>query len=312
VADRRYVWVEDRRGTRLPFSKGILTNSVMVAGINPEAAYRMAETVEDDLFAAGREVVGVEELTATVERVLHNQLGPGAAATWSTWVGARRAGHPVVVLIGGGTGSGKSTVATRLGARLGISGVVATDAIREVMRGSFPETVLPVLHVSSFEAHLAVGTALPGDHDPVVAGFRQQVEVVISGVRRLVDRALREATDLILEGVHLVPGLLAEDLARWKRKAAVTEMVLSVPDPERHRAHFLTRLERSQSRQPRRYLENFEGIRRIQRYILIQAKAHGVPELEMWDLDESVQTAAELTVHRVISWAGRQLRRVGS
>lgn len=298
---RRYVWVEDKRGTRLPFSKGILANSIMVAGIDPEMAYRLAETVEDQLFAAAREVVGVDQLTATVKDAIHDRLGIGTADAWSAWVEARREGHPVLVLIGGGTGSGKSTIATRLGSRLGISRVVATDAVREVMRGSFPESILPVLHLSSFEAHAAVRAPLPEDHDPVLSGFREQVEVVASGVRRLIDRALREVTDLIVEGVHLVPGIFSQDLPRWTKTAAVTELVLAVPDSELHRAHFLTRLERSQSRLPHRYLENFEGIRRIQRYILLEADAHHVPTIEIEDIDEALRYATQLTVQRVVS-----------
>ena len=52
----------------------------------------------------------------------------------------------------GDRGSGKSTIATQLAARLGIVRVVATDAIREVMRSMLSPELMPTLHTSSFQA----------------------------------------------------------------------------------------------------------------------------------------------------------------
>ena len=44
----------------------------------------------------------------------------------------RRLARPLIILLGGPTGAGKSTVATMLASRLGITRVIPTDAIREV------------------------------------------------------------------------------------------------------------------------------------------------------------------------------------
>ena len=155
MVERRYVWVEDRRGTRLPFSKGILATSLTATGVTPQDAYRVAEAVEDGLLDDNRDLVHVDELVGTIQKQIDRQIGSPEAAAWSSWIEVRRAGHPIIVLLGGATGVGKSTVATRLAARLGISQVVATDSVREVMRGIFPEEILPTLHVSSFEAYSA-------------------------------------------------------------------------------------------------------------------------------------------------------------
>ena len=69
---------------------------------------------------------------------------------------------PLVILIGGATGVGKSTIATQLAHRLGIVRVVATDAaIREVMRAMLSAELMPALHVSSFQADRAAPRAAP-------------------------------------------------------------------------------------------------------------------------------------------------------
>ncbi len=60
------------------------------------------------------------------------------------------------MLIGGATGVGKSTIATQLAARLGVVRVVASDAIREVMRAMFSRELMPSLHTSSFDADAAL------------------------------------------------------------------------------------------------------------------------------------------------------------
>ena len=68
----------------------------------------------------------------------------------------RELDRPIVILIGGATGTGKSTVATEIAYRLGITRVTSTDFIRQTMRAFFslnsvPETqVLSVRKVSRF------------------------------------------------------------------------------------------------------------------------------------------------------------------
>jgi 2-phosphoglycerate kinase len=58
----------------------------------------------------------------------------------------------VIVLLAGTSGTGKSTLASLLGTRLGISTVLSTDSIRHVMRNFLVEKKNPVLFCSTYEA----------------------------------------------------------------------------------------------------------------------------------------------------------------
>ena len=109
-----------------------------------------------------------------------------------------------MILVGGATGTGKSTVATEIAYRLGITRVTSTDFIRQTMRAFFSHEFMPSIHYSSFEAAIAV----PDADDPLVAGFLEQSRQVLVGVRASIERALQEGWSMVLEGVHLVPGLL--------------------------------------------------------------------------------------------------------
>jgi len=139
---------------------------------------------------------------------------------------------------------------------------------------------------------------VPPDHDPVVAGFQQQAELVAVGMRRLVERALAENNGLVLEGVHIIPGMLAADVERWRSMGAVCRVILAVPDASDHQAHFLARLEH-QARRPERYLDHFADIRSIHRYLVLQAEAQAIPIVEVGSLDETVQAVLELVIRSV-------------
>ena len=77
---------------------------------------------------------------------------------------------------------------------------------------------------------------------------------------------------MIVEGAHLVPGFLKEDL--WD-KAVVIQMVLVVDDIDRHRGHFYVRdQETGGVRSLEKYVESMDKIRRVQDY-LVQAAQEG-------------------------------------
>ena len=58
----------------------------------------------------------------------------------------------VIVLLIGTSGTGKSTLASLLGTRLGIQTVLSTDSIRHIMRNFRSESENPILFCSTYEA----------------------------------------------------------------------------------------------------------------------------------------------------------------
>jgi 2-phosphoglycerate kinase len=179
--------------------------------------------------------------------------------------------EPLVIVIGGATGTGKSTVATEAAHRLGITRLTSTDSIRQTMRAFFSREFMPTIHYSSFEA----GAAVPDADDPLTAGFVEQSRNVLVGVRASIDRALEEGWSIILEGVHLVPGLFPMDV----EGAVLCPCVLSIEDETTHAQHFFSRHDGS-ARPLASYLDHFAEIRRLQRFIVEKAEREGVPVLE--------------------------------
>jgi 2-phosphoglycerate kinase len=192
---------------------------------------------------------------------------------------------PVVILLGGTTGAGKTSLALEVARRLGISRVLSTDSIRQVMRIMLSPELMPALHTSSFEAHRKTPVQISED-DPEVEGFMAQATVVSVGARAIIERAIEENTSLVLDGVSLVPGLI--DVARYAGSAHIFFLLVARLDVDAFATHFADRAEREKMRSAARYVDRLEEILRIQEYLLEQAESHEVPIVDNITLEGSV------------------------
>ena len=193
---------------------------------------------------------------------------------------------PLVVLVGGATGTGKSTVATEVAHRLGITRVIATDVIRQVLRASFARDFMPSVHSSAFEVGME--------------GYAEQAEAVGTGVAAIVERACDELTPIVIEGVHVAPGMLSADLAG---RCLVVEAVLVVEDKGLHRAHFEARGDR---RPAERYLERFDQIRFLQDHLAGKASARRVAVIDNANIDEALGRVMDLVLQAVHGLSGTE------
>ena len=304
---RRSIIVRD--GTHgLPFSKGLTANTIIASGLSPERAHEVAAQVEDALIERGDDSLDASELRALVAATIRETAGDRYATAYEKWQAIGSLDVPLIILIGGATGVGKSTIATQLAARLGIPRVFSTDGIREVMKSTVSEAFMPTLYTSSFDAADVVAAKVsPGD-DAVLVGFRDQVSAVAVGVEALIDRAVRESTDMVIEGAHIVPGFL--DLASHSDAVIVT-IVIEVEDEQLHRSHFHVRAHDTRHRPVERYLAHFDNIRTIQKEIRSFALQNGVPIIANFNLDATLRSVIDHVIDRATDAASSRSRPSG-
>ena len=193
---------------------------------------------------------------------------------------------PIILLIGGATGTGKSTVATEVAYRLGINRVTSTDIVRQTLRAFFAEEYLPSIHRSSFDA---------GSGEALVEGFLDQTTNVLIAVEASIERALQEGWSMVFEGVHLVPGMVSAA----RDDATVVHCVLSIHDETAHAGHFWIRDEASAGLRPvEKYLERLDDIRRLQEFIVERARETNVPVIENTNADDTISAVIELVLER--------------
>ncbi|WP_027482695.1 ATP cone domain-containing protein [Deinococcus pimensis] len=296
--------VTDDTGLAVPFSKGILAQSLLAAGLSPDFARRVARETQQRLRGTQPRTVSREEVSRTVEHILRRDIGEDVAARYHLLRLIRRPGRPIVVLLGGVSGTGKSFLASEIAYRLGIPRIVSTDSVREVMRAMVSPALLPTLHASTFnawEALLEPGEARPEhpSEEQLVAGFREQVAQVSVGLGAIVRRSIEEGTSVVLEGVHVAPGYLMSEAFAG---AFVVPMLVTVPDEEEHRRHFEARDHQTEQHRPLgRYLRYFKEIRVLHDYLAELGRRTNVPTLHALSLDEAADQAVEIVAQRVLA-----------
>ena len=282
-------------GHKVPFSKGLLATALTSTGLPPQRAYAVALDVEWQLLQAEEREVAVEDLRRLVEKVLADSGEQMYLRRYRIWNQMAAEDRPVIVLIGGATGVGKSTIAAQVAQRLGIVRTISTDAVRQAMRAFFSDKLMPSLHYSSYEAGPAVRMPLGSGVDPALLGFMEQVEMVSVGVRAIIDRAIKERISMVVEGVHMVPGMLGLEAAQeGMSDALLLPLVVVVKEEALHRSHFLVREQQTSGRRMlARYLQGFEEIRKIQDFILERAELEGTLIVDNVNIDETVGTVVD-------------------
>jgi 2-phosphoglycerate kinase len=298
-----------RADRETPFSRGILAQTLAQAGAKPELAHQIASEIRAELLAEERYTVEEEEVLARVrdKLVKKDVLVVGRLDKWRI---LRESTEPIVVLIGGATGVGTSTLAADVARRLNIQSVVGTDSIREVLRRAISPDLLPILHKSSYEIKREDLRVPVEETETVLFGFRQQAAQVAVGVEALVDRGLKEGTNLVIEGVHLVPEII---LGRYRDHPNVCPMVVYLSDEHVHRSRFYIRALGTAMRRPaEEYIVYFKEIRQIHDYIVESADRAGVQKVENLSIENTSDAAVEIVTNRVSGIAERAGRRSAS
>ncbi len=288
------VVTDPERRIKLPFSRGILTRSITLAGVDVGVAYIIATEVQKALEGRKAHVVTTEEIRGLTYGSLLKHGLKEAARRYLFWRQLRRLKMPITILLGGATGVGKSTLATELAFRLGIRSVIGTDTIREVMRKIIAPELLPDLHTSSFLAWKTVGPVNGGK--PLIRGFEEQVRHVAVGVNAVLERTHREGFNAVLEGIHLVPGFVEPDEHDFM-------YVITVGSKEALEAHFYERSLYS-ARSAEYYLKHIDSIIEVQEYIVKMARKHGVPIIKNVELEKTVGEIMEGVIERLMRELG--------
>jgi 2-phosphoglycerate kinase len=285
------------KGSReTPFSRGVLAQTLAQAGAKIELAHRIASEVRTELLAEERLVVEEEEVLARVRAKL--QITDALVVPrLDKWRVLRETTEPIVVLIGGATGVGTSTLAADVARRLNIQSVIGTDSIREVLRRAISPDLLPILHKSSFDIKPEDIRMPVEDGDTVLFGYRAQASQVCVGVEAIVERGIKEGTNLVIEGVHLAPEIILE---RYKDHPNVCPLVVYLSDEEAHRARFHVRALGTAMRRPaEEYIAHMEEIRQIQNYILRSAVRCGIYAVENLSIESTSDAAVAFVANRV-------------
>ncbi len=285
----RQIFIEEGEDRAL-FSLERLADSLEAIGLDHDLAHQIASEVAQKILSSQSRVIKRPQLFKITLKILKDGYGSQYAERYQAWYRFRkdRQHKPLVILISGASGVGKTSVGLALANQLKISHIASTDAIRQIMRLMISPELMPALHTSSFSAWKHTGAELGGEHPPVVQAFREQAVRVGVGVRAMIERAVEEHANLVIDGVHLLPDLI--DLSAYKDQATFIWMILYLDDKKHYAERFEFRSEEATQRSSHHYVENLDAILEIQQHILEVGEAHRIMTVENANFEETVQS----------------------
>ena len=284
-----------RRNATAPFSKGLLTQSITSAGVKPEEAYQIAFYMETNLMKKGIFRISKKKLFEEVYRTISKKYSPKIAQLYKLASRIDELDKPLIIYIGGASGTGKSVMATFLAGRLGINKITGTDTIREIMRLVFKRDLLPSLHNSSVKAGIGMPKTLDKSNR-LIGGFCLQAQQVSVGVKAVVDRAVKEKTSMIIEGIHLLP-YMQQILKEGTKRAYHIPITLSLMNEKHHKDRFFERGKNNELRKIDPYLRSFENIRIIHEFCASESEHYEIEVVDNEDFDETTNTLTQLIIN---------------
>ncbi|MDX2456616.1 MAG: hypothetical protein QNL87_03830 [Gammaproteobacteria bacterium] len=281
-----------------PFSVGILTHSLQTCAIPPEMAMRGARKVRAKLRKVGHREIDHKALRRVIYRCLRENCSQEAADRYLSWRRFENSGIPLILLIGGTTGSGKSSVSSELAYRLDITRHQSTGMMREIIRSYLSPQMVPTLGYPSFEAWRGLAGSVDGIRqdieNPVVTGFLSQFAAMKLALEATIDRAIEERHHLILEGVHVVPTELKLEVK--ERTAVVIPIMLASMKKELLHKQLKRRGREKNRHQVSNYLGSLDDIWDLQSWLLDEADKAGIPIIENWYIEDTVRAALDLVI----------------
>lgn len=215
----------------------------------------------------------------------------------------------VAVLLAGTSGTGKSTLAGLLAARLGITTVLSTDNIRHMLRSFAGKDENPLLWASTYQAgdHIQTGDAAQ-DSAPstsygsaaseshtrwdakkrAVKGYKAQSEMVMESLDRLITSCAARHESLVCEGVHLSLNFVVQLM---QRHPTIVPFLIYISNEDKHKERFAVRAKHmTMDPAANRYVKYIRNIRTIQDYLCRQADKHMIPKVDNTNVDRSVAT----------------------
>ena len=285
----------------MPFSVGILAHSLETCAISPETAMQGARKVLANLTKTGHREIDHKALRRVIYRCLHAHCSSQAADRYLSWRRFENSGIPMIILIGGASGSGKSTISSELAYRLDVTRHQSTDMMREIIRSYLSPQMVPTLAYSSFEAWRGLPDCVDdsqADGHPVVAGFLSQLGAMQLAMKATIDRAIKERHHLILEGVHVVPTEL--NLEVREEEAVIIPLMLASMQKKLLHKQLKRRGREKNKRQAPHYLEHLDDIWELQSWLLDETDKAGIPIIENWSIEDTVRAALDIIIGELV------------
>jgi len=176
--------------------------------------------------------------------------------------------RPVVVLIGGNIGTGKSTFAQELTDRLASTNLLPTGLVRSILQSMYSEAKHPELFRHSYQL-----IELAEDHSDElgIALFSSQAAMIQAALERIISFAFSEGQNWIIEGNHVTAGFIL----KMREQFPVIGLGLRVSDERRYK-----KLVSGPTHHRRLTRRQHEFTRTVHDHLVKEFEEHSIPLFE--------------------------------
>jgi 2-phosphoglycerate kinase len=281
-----------------PYPIAILIGRLRLSGVSGINAERIAETVLTEF--SDNKVVEEKSILSLIRNELSSLSSDISKAfeILTQYDDLRRSSQntpPIILILEGASSTGKSMIALEMIFNLGVTRILSTDTIRQVLRSIKDEKETPELFCHTYQAHIhkQVGSE---SLDPILRGFLAQLEHIDPFVKRGVQKFVNEGTDTLVEGVHIIPGNLQ------RLSAGIIEVLIN-PDTNTHEEMFVSKYRsgklRTVSKDEEIRTREFKAAKMIQEYMVEQAKTKNTHIIPFKDYGIAVASISEIVVKKV-------------
>lgn len=187
----------------------------------------------------------------------------------------RRIRTPLLFLIGGYAGVGKSTLAQKIMNRIPHSNLVPSGILRADVQARNSKDEVPELYKSTFDLHALLSPTLPEEQraDGVIELFKKQRDLVMGNFPTMATFAETEHQHLIFDGNHISPTCTSCTIGGG---VIPIEVYLMVTDPDTH----YRMISGPTHNRPDLTLEQWKTARTLHEFIVHEAEDAGKPVIE--------------------------------
>jgi 2-phosphoglycerate kinase len=280
------------------YPMAILRGRLKLSGLSDTDADRIIERIITDFSA--QNTVDEKSILSLVRdelSILNSEIAD-AFEILTQYENLRRSSRdtpPVILILEGASSTGKSMIALEMIYNLGVTRILSTDTIRQVLRSIKNENENPELFCHTYQAHMHKQVGLE-KLDPVLRGFLAQLEHIEPFVKKGVIKFISEGTDALVEGVHIIPGTLNE------LGEGIIEVLIN-PDSKTHEEMFVSKYRsgklRTVSKDDEIRTAEFQAAKIIQDYMVKQAKDSDTRIIHFNNYENAVSSISNIVVRKI-------------
>ena len=200
---------------------------------------------------------------------------------------------PIIPIIAGIPGIGKTTIAKELSTALSIGIVIGGDALRSSLRSIITKN--EIFHDSVYNTWKYFGAFTK---ENLLQGYRAQAKIMNEAVERMiVDRGLKDGESMIVEYLHFLPSQFS---TKFLNHVSIIPILLEISDEKIYQMRLKERSKYSHLRSPgKRLLQQMDKYLMIQDYFLSECSEKKFQVVNINDLSKGIDEILDYVIKRI-------------